>query len=87
MEMFIFQGYSSQKTIYTSYKWGYIYTEVNHTIYVWRGTISAVYFMYKSRAFNAKPVNKLEKPGTEKAKIGNHNNNRWNMTSKEQGLQ
>ncbi len=50
----------SQKTIYTSCTWGYIHTEVNHTIYVQRGTTSTVYFMYKSRAFQAEPVNKLE---------------------------
>ncbi len=33
--------------------------DVNHTIYVRRGTISAVYFMYKSRAFSAEPVNTI----------------------------
>ena len=43
--------------------------------------------MYISRAFKAVPVNKLEKPGTEKAKIRKHNNNILKMTSKEQGLQ
>ncbi len=50
---------------------GYLYTEVSHTIYVRRGTISAVYFMYKSRAFKAEPVNKLKKTGTGKS-------NGWN---------
>ncbi len=28
--------------------------------------------MYKSRAFKTKPVNKIEKPGTETANIHNH---------------
>ncbi len=30
--------------------------------------------MYKFRAFKVEPVNKLEKPGKEKAKIHKHNN-------------
>ncbi len=71
--MLIVQGHSNSsiyKIIYTSCTWGYIFTEINRTIYIQRWTTSTVYFMYKSRAF--KPVNKLEKPGTEKAK--NHNN-------------
>ncbi len=55
---------------------GYIYTEVTHMIYVRRGTTSAVYFIYKSRAFMAEPVNKLEKQGTEKAKFHKNNNKR-----------
>ncbi len=46
-------------------------------------TASAVYFMYKSRAFKAEPVNKFEKPETEKANIHNRTNKKWNMTSKE----
>ncbi len=33
----------------TSYIWGYYHTITNHTIYVCRGTTSAVYFIYKSR--------------------------------------
>ncbi len=32
--------------------------------------------MYKCRAFKAEQMNKLEKPGTEKAKIYKHNNKR-----------
>ncbi len=55
--MFIVQGrfsssskvWKRQKTVYTSCTRGYIYTEVNHTIYVRRGPTSAVYFIYKSR--------------------------------------
>ncbi len=68
--------------MYTSCIWGYIYTKVIHTIYIWRGTTSAIYFMYNSRSFKAQSVN-----NSEKAKIHIHNNKRWNMTSKEQGLQ
>ncbi len=41
-------------------------TEVNLSIYVLRGTTSAVYFMYK---FKVELVSKLEKSGTEKVKI------------------
>ncbi len=65
---------NSQYTNYTSCTWGYISTEVNHTIYICRGITSAVYFKHKSKTFNIESVNKLEKPETEKAKIHKHNN-------------
>ncbi len=44
----------------------HIYIEVNHTIYVWKGSDFAVYFIYNSWAFKAEAVNKWKKPGTEK---------------------
>ncbi len=47
--------------------------KVNYTIYVRSRTTSAAYFMHKSIAFKVEAVNKLEKPGTEKANI--HRNN------------
>ncbi len=47
-------------------QWGYICTEVNHTIYIRIGTTSVVYFTHKSKAFKVEPVNKLENPGSEK---------------------
>ncbi len=47
-----------------------ICTEVTYTIYVQRGTTSAVY--YKSRAFKVEPVNKVENAGTEKVKLQKH---------------
>ncbi len=52
----------------------HLYRSINHTIYIWRGTISAVYFMYKSRAFKLELENKLEKLWTENAQIHKHNN-------------
>ncbi len=42
---------------------------VYHTIYVRRGTTSAVYYMCKSRAFKEEPVNKFELPRIEKNKV------------------
>ncbi len=44
-----------------------------------------LYITCSARPFKA--LNKLEKPGTEKLMICNHFNKRWNVTSKEQGLQ
>ncbi len=36
--------------------------------------IPGIYDMYTSKAFMQEPLGKLEKPGTEKAKIHKHSN-------------
>ncbi len=66
-----YQKYRKVNGKFTHLVYG-VTSELNHTIYVGRWPTSAVYF--KSRAFKVESVNKLEKSGTEKAKIHKHNN-------------
>ncbi len=70
--MFIIHVYSSSSSKQcTLFEHGV--TSVRSQPHIKRGNTSAVYFMYKFNAFKLDPVNKLDKPGMEKAKIHTHN--------------